>query len=88
MINYSPHVSVQHSEKGSRLVIAEAKSSDSGNYSCVPDPLTPDSVKVLVIREGEEKGPAAVYTNRSSFISTDFALILAVCVKALRPSGN
>ena len=59
MINYDTHrlVQVTKDRASSVLTLVNASDSDSGNYTCSPYNVRPDSVSVHVLKETE--GPAA-----------------------------
>ena len=59
MINYDTHrlVQVTKDRSSSVLTLVNASDSDSGNYTCSPYNVRPDSVSVHVLKETE--GPAA-----------------------------
>ncbi|TRY67096.1 hypothetical protein TCAL_14698 [Tigriopus californicus] len=64
MIAYDPDVRI-HTDpilNRTQLTIENVGYAHSGNYTCMPSPLVPDSVVVQVITD-EDKAPAAVYIN-------------------------
>ena len=60
MINYDTHrlVSVTKDRSGSRLTLVNASEADSGNYTCSPYNVRPDSVSVHVLKGGPNSSPA------------------------------
>ena len=81
MINYDTHrqVRVSKDRGGSILTLVKATDDDSGNYTCSPYNVRPDSVSVHVLKE---TGPAeaSVDDNASGSLPIIFLSYLLICL--------
>ncbi|XP_018318716.1 zwei Ig domain protein zig-8 [Agrilus planipennis] len=60
MVNYNPGVEVKDTKTSSVLLVKDADTTHSGNYTCSPSNAVPASVNVHVLNATEEENPAAM----------------------------